>query len=437
MMVAAALFAAGCGMSSRGAPAPNTEKHAGATEPLAVTVGPPARATLRRHVSQPGQIQAFEQTAIVAKIPGYVHKWLVDIGDVVKQGQVLAELWVPELEAEVKQKDAQVQQAAKALTTAQAQVITADALVREAEAGLRRAEAARNYWQSQSERFARLTKNDVLDKQTQEETQNQFRAAAASLQEVQAKVTSARANHAEKEAARAKAEADVRAAEADRQRVAALAGYAKLTAPYGGVVTRRNVNTGQFVQPATSPKGDVLFVVERADPVRVFVAVPEADAAWVRDGVAALVRVQVLPGQEFKGAVTRSSWSLDRTTRTLLAEIDLPNADGRLRPGMYAYATLTAERPDVLSLPASAIVTEGDVNRGYQTYCYEVADGKGRRLLVEVGAGDGTRVEVLQKQIPPSHPGGPPRWVNFTGQEQIVLNDAAALKDGEAVKVGR
>jgi RND family efflux transporter MFP subunit len=413
-------------MPSRGAPSPEADKPA--AEPRTVHVAPPARATLRRSVDQPGQIQAFEQTAIVAKIPGYVRTWNVDIGDPVKKDDVLAELRVPELDAEVRQKDAQVKQADKALVMAQAQVATADALVREAEAGLTRAEAGRSYWQSQNERFARLTKNDVLDKQTQEETLNQFRSATAAYQEAQAKVTSARANHAERIAARDKAEADVQAAKADRDRVAALAGYTKLTAPYAGTVTRRTVNTGQFVQPATEPKGDVLFVVERTDTVRIFVAVPEADAAWVRKGVPASVRVQVLPGQEFKGSVTRTSWALDRTTRTLLTEIDLKNPDGRLRPGMYAYATVTAERPDVLSLPAGAVVTEGDVNRGYQTFCYEVVDGTARRLPIQTGAAAGSRVEVLKKQAAAG-------WADFTGQEQIVQADAAALKDGERVTV--
>jgi multidrug efflux pump subunit AcrA (membrane-fusion protein) len=397
----------------------------------------PERRTIRRTVGQPGYIQAFEQTQVVAKVPGYVEKWNVDIGDRVRKGDVVAELWVPELAAELKLKDEQVRQAEKALAMARAQVATAKAQVEEAKAGIARAEANRNYWRSQSERMARLARGSgVVDKQSEEETANQLRSAAAALTEAAAKVESARGNQAEKEAAKDKAEADVRAAGADRQRVAALAGYATLRAPYDGVVTERNVNAGQFVQPATGARGDVLFLVERTDPVRVFVAVPEADAVWVGVGAPARVRVQALLGQEFSGKVTRTAWSLNSTTRTLRTEIDLPNPDGRLRPGMYAYATVSGEYRDVLALPASAVVTQGDVNAGYQTFCYVVEYGKVRRTPIDVGARNEELVEVLKKQTKPARPGDGPRWEPFTGEEEVVKGDLSGLKDGQAVEVG-
>ena len=167
------------------------------------------------------------------------------------------------------------------------------------------------------------------------------------------------------------------------------------------------------------------------------VAVPEADADWVRPGASAKVYVQVLPGQEFSGTVTRTAWSLDRTARTLLTEIDLPNRDGRLRPGMYASATIGAGRPDALSLPASAVVTEGEITRGYQTYCYEVVDGKARRLPFQLGLVGQDRVEVLKKQAAAATSGATPQWVDFSGQEKIVKADVAGLKDGDSVTVER
>ncbi len=157
--------------------------------------------------------------------------------------------------AELKLKEEQVQQARKALAMTKAQVVTAQAQVQEAQAGLSRAEATHNYWQGQSARFTSLVKDSVLDKQTQEETLNQFRSAAAALSEAKAKVESAKAVVLEKESASEKAEADIRAAEADRQRQADLVGYATLTAPFDGVVTQKNVNTKQFVQPATGGQG--------------------------------------------------------------------------------------------------------------------------------------------------------------------------------------
>jgi hypothetical protein len=122
----------------------------------------------------------------------------------------------------------------------------------------------------------------------------------------------------------------------------------------------------------------------------------------------------------------RSSYSLRPQSRTLLAEIDLPNPDDLLRPGMYAYADIRAERGDVLSLPASAVTTQGDVNEGYQEYCLVLENGKIRRMFIEVGARGEGRVQVLKKQVR----GG---WEAFGGEERVVLGDLSALADGQVV----
>jgi multidrug efflux pump subunit AcrA (membrane-fusion protein) len=389
------------------------------------------RATIRRSVGQPGSVQAFEQTSIVARIPGYVRKWNVDRGDRVRKGDVLAELSVPEMVSELELKTEQVAQARKALAVAAAQVDTARARVLEAEAALARAEATHAYWKGQSERFGGLVKKNVLDQQTGEEVLTQHRSAAAALEEARAKIVSARAACREKEAARDRAEVDIRAAEADRRRQADLLAYSRLTAPYDGVVTQRNVDTGKFVRPATGAPEDVLYVVEQTDVVRVFVSVPEADAPWVSVGTPATVRLQALE-EKLDGEVTRTAWSLNPATRTLLAEIDLPNPHGRLRPGMYVHATLEAQWPDVLTLPAAAVVTEGDVNVGYRNFCWIVEDGRVRRTRVQVGARDEERVEVRKKEVAGPE-GGKHRWVAMTGEEEVVAGDLAGLTDGQAV----
>jgi multidrug efflux pump subunit AcrA (membrane-fusion protein) len=430
---AAALLAVagGCRQPSAGAPADK-----GKEQPVrAVAVVKPERKTIRRQVGLPGVIQAFERTSILARVPGYVQQWNVDLGDPVQKGEVLAELWVPEMVDELKLKEEQVEQARKILAMAQAQVGTARARVQEAEAGLARAEATHDYWKRQSARFDSLVKGAVLDRQTQEETLNQYQSAVAAVKEAKAKIESARALQQEKEAARDKAEVDIRAAEAERRRQADLVGYARLLAPYKGIVTQRSINTGQFVQPATGVSGDVLYVVERTDVVRVFVSVPETDADWVRVGAPAEVRVQALQDQEFRGKVTRTARSLNGTTRTLLTEIDLPNPENRLRPGTYAYATIDAEWPDVPTLPASAVVTEGDVNVGYQTFCYLVENDRVKRTPIRVGARNDQLVEVLKKQVAETRTGEGPRWEVFTGQEEVVRGDLSGLKDGQQIMV--
>jgi RND family efflux transporter MFP subunit len=346
------------------------------------------------------------------------------------------------MEEELKQKQAlvaqaaaQVEQAQAAEASAEAACATAQALVREAEAGRRRVQAGYERWESEYKRLQGLVARKVIDEQTRDETLNQFKAAAAAREEVEAKVQSAEAAARESTARRDQARADVAAAQArrqvaqaDEQRMRALLGYAMIRAPFDGVVTSRHVDTGHYLQPATGARGEPLFVVARVDPVRVFVDVPEADASPLRPGAAARVRVQVLHDQEFTGTVTRTSWALDPRTRTLRVEIDLPNRDGRLRPGMYAYAAITLDHPGALTLPAAAVLKQGE-----STVCYRVEDGKALRTPVQVGLSDGRLVEVLKKQ-PPGREGV---WEDWRGTEEVVANNPAALADGQAVRVAK
>lgn len=428
LLLALLFLAAGCADAPRTVTGP-----AVSPAPVKVQVVAPQRRTMDRHVSQPGHIQAFEQTPIFAKVPGYVQKWCVDIGDTVHKGELLAELWIPEMVSELKFKKEQVQQAKHALSLAKSQIGTAAATVAKAEAALGRAAALHDYWKGQSEQFGKLVTQNVLDRQTKEDAHNQFRAAMAAVTEAQAAISEARSLQHEKEVAHAKAEIDVKAAQADLERQADLVRYASFQAPYDGVITRRNVNTFDFVQPPTAGKGDPLYVIERRDVMRIFVDVPEAASVWVTKGSAARVRIAALRGREYAGKVARTSYALDRATRTLLVEIDLPNPNDELRPGMYAYATVEAQLPDVLTLPASAVLTEGDVNVGYQHFCYVVENGRLRRTQIETGARNERLVEVLQKRVPDGG-GAARRWDAFTGAEAVVRGELSGLKDGQAAE---
>src|SRR5262249_33016157 len=152
------------------------------------------------------------------------------------------------------------------------------------------------------------------------------------------------------------AEARLAVAQKAREYARTLLRYTKIPAPFDGVITRRNLNEGYFVQPANGRKGEALFVVDQVDPVRVFVNVPELEAVWVRDQDEATVEGRALHGRKFKGTVTRTARSLDPTTRTLKTEIDLPNPAGDLVPGTYVDVTITPERRNVWTLPESAVV---------------------------------------------------------------------------------
>jgi HlyD family secretion protein len=439
-----ALLIGGCGRPTAAAP------QAAATDPQLVTVNTvrPQRGSIRRTISQPGYIQAYEQTPLFSKIAGYIRTLNVDIGDRVSKELVLAELYVPEMEVDLAQKNAlvaqadrEVKQAEEAVRVAEADFHSSLAKVQATEATRRRAEAQLQRDQARYERLAQAGRSGTIGKEDVEENRLTAETSRAGMAEVQAQVHSAQAECDASKARWDKSKVDVAVAAAhlevaqkNRDQVQTLLGYSKITAPFDGVVTQRNVDTGHFVQPATGPNSQALFVVMRTDIMRIRVEVPEADAAWVAQGTAAQIRIPVMKSYEHNGKVTRTSWSLDRTARTLLAEIDVSDPHGKLRPGMYAYATLTAERPNVMTLPASAVITEGDVNQGYGTYCFIVENGKTWRTAIDVGARDGQRVEVLKKQTRPAKSGEQGQWQDFSGNEEVVQGKLADLHDGQPIR---
>ena len=222
--------------------------------------------------------------------------------------------------------------------------------------------------------------------------------------------------------------AKVKVSEADERKAAAMLAYTKVTAPYDGVVTVRNANTGDYVQAVTGDKStanpSAIFVVARIDLVRVFVDVPEAYARYVQKGTKAVVRAEALSGLQIPAAVTRTSWAIREKTRTLRAEIDLSIKDyDGLRPGMYVYAKVLVQRSNVYALPQQALMVSGN-----QTYCYLLRSAKAVKTPVQAGISDGTWVEVDQMKIDDP-------WRKVTGDEDVILADLSELTDGQTVKV--
>jgi RND family efflux transporter MFP subunit len=361
----------------------------------------PVRATVRHPIEQPGfNIEAFQETPLFTRVTGYVGKWHVDIGDRVRKDDVLAELYVPEMEVELKQKEAAVQQASAQVQQSQALVLAA--------------QAQHDRTKSQHERFQRIGQG-VIDKENVDEVKLQHEMAKAGLAKARADV--------------AAAEAHVEVSQAARDYARTMLQYAKVRAPYDAVVTQRNINAGDLVQPAgMGPKGLALFVVQQVDPVRVFVNVPGADAPWSQDGDAVGLRLQGAGGVVYQGKITRNARSLNPQARTLRTEIDLPNPQGKLLPGMYVQATIIVEHPNVWTLPASAIVTEGD-----QTVCYRVIDSKAIRTPLQIALAGGGLVEVLRKQVKSPSPGEDGRWEDISGDEEVAGN-AAGLSDGQTIR---
>jgi len=424
--VSLAVIASGCGHK----PAADKQPADKVATIQQVVAAPPQRKTLTLTTTQPGRIEAFQETPLHAKTAGYVDEVLVDIGDIVNKDQTIITLSIPELLDDVEQKEAliaqaeaEVKQAESSVVAASAAAETAQSKIKEMEAGIGRAEADYERWKSEHARIKELAGKGSVTKKLEEETYSQLRAAEATTREVSSKAESARTAAYEAQANVGKAKADLGAAEA-RLRVAradlahakTMLGYTQIKAPFDGTVTRRDVDTGHFVQPASGGTGEPLMVVARTDTVRIFVNVPEMEAPYVDANDPAKIRVQALTASEYEAKVVRSSWSLQESNRSIRVEIDVPNPHGVMRPGMYATATIKlAERENALVVPAAAIVRDAS-----GTACMAVEDGKIVRRPVELGLRSGSEIEIVS---------------GIDENLLIVQKQPETLKPGQAVAI--
>ena len=414
-----------------------------AAPPIKVTPIKPIKKTLVRMVEQPGQVEAFEEAPLFAKVTGYVQKLHVDLGDKVtgpkydetgKQtapGQVLCELAVPELNEEhaqklalIEQAEANVQQAVSGIQVAEAMIASTHAKVAESEAAAERDQAIYDRWKSEATRVAELVKSGSLSRKVSDETTSQLQAADADRRQTAAKVRSATAMTHEAKALVEKAKSDhiaararLKVATADAERTKTMLDYTLIRAPFDGRIGARHIHIGHLVRAAAGGNDSPLLVVVGIDKVRVKVDVPEADAVLIQDGCDATVRVPSSPGTSFPGKVARSGWSLDPATRTLRVEIDVDNASGALRQGMYVTSELKAAvRENVLALPRASVLTMDKV-----TFCHVIdTTGKVSRAPVQLGIQSGAEVEIRS---------------GLTGDEQVIGANSAAFKEGQVVEV--
>lgn len=262
----------------------------------------------------PGTVQAFQQTPIFARTAGYVSKRFVDIGDHVRAGQVLATIEDPQTRQSLSQAQAMLMQLKAQLVQAQANAHLS-------------------------------TLNNTRNQQLQQE--GVISQAAADNFTAQAGVNDATVNAAR---------ANIAAGEANVKSLQEQASFSRVTAPFNGVILARNIDTGSLISAGSATNVTQLFTIGQADKVRVFTNVPQSSAPAVMGASTALVQFRELPGRTFTGSVTRNSAAIDPVSRTLLAEIDLPNTDGKILPGMFATVTFATRNatPPVL-IPANAL----------------------------------------------------------------------------------
>jgi len=427
---------------------PAQSKSTVSTRPRVALVSP-AKRTLERSVGQPSYVYAYEQTSLYPKVSGFIQKWYVDIGDSIKKGQPICDIYVPELTAELEQKKALVAQqevnvklAEQMVSVAQQYQAAAAAQIKEAQANVKKYAASVERWESEVKRLGGLASERVIDQQVLTETRKQLKADQASQEAAQATTSAAEATERARAADVEKAKVDVDASRAKvvvdkaaEQRLAALVSYTHITAPYDGTVVVRNANTWDYVQPgsgdlsASAPawdestnRGAPIYVVARTDQVRIYIDVPETEASYVTVKTPAKVMFPALAGEEIDAPVTRTSWSLNTRSRTLRAEVDLPNPDRRLLPGMYAYGRVLIKRPDVWAVPLECVVAQGN-----QNVCYLYDHGKALLTPVQTGINDGTWIELVRKQV-----GG--SWAPFTGSEELIKGDLGELANEQAVE---
>jgi multidrug efflux pump subunit AcrA (membrane-fusion protein) len=301
----------------------------------------------------PGTTLAYLQASIYARASGYLTKRLVDIGDHVKQGQLLAVIDAPDLDQQVAQARSAVLTSESNLAQLQAQLILSKA-----------------NW----ERYQVLVAKGVFSKQDGDTQEANYRSAEANV-------------HA--------AESSVQASKDNLNRLTVLQKYERVTAPFAGVITARNVDVGALISasgsgygsntpssggdasnsgasgsttssvaPSTGgAQGGQIFAMATLDPLRVLASVPEDNAAAIHVGQAASVAFQAVPGQQVQGHVTRTSSSIDSNSRTLLVEVQVRNPNDKFLPGMYAVINFAdAKTVPPLTVPGEAIVVRGGKN---------------------------------------------------------------------------
>ncbi|HEY8333733.1 MAG TPA: efflux RND transporter periplasmic adaptor subunit [Tardiphaga sp.] len=320
-------------------------------------------------VTLPATTTAFEAANIFARTSGYIARRVVDIGDRVKAGDLLAEIIAPELDHQIAQARATLQQN---------------------QAALQQTQASRDLADATNGRDSRLVKQGWL---TLQQGDNDRLTLAAQ----QAAVNVAQSNIAAQEA-------QIRILTQEKS-------YQRVVAPFDGVITQRNIDNGSLVQSGST----FMFTLMRSNVIRVQLFVPQDAAFGVTPGVTASIHVPEIPDRVFDGTVTRTASAVQPGSRTLLTEVDIANPDGALSPGIYCTVDLhVPQKAPALTVPADAVIFDAGGTR-----VLVVENGVAHMRKVTIARDFGTSVEVSN---------------GIKAGDQVVLNPAVNLADGEQVK---
>jgi multidrug efflux pump subunit AcrA (membrane-fusion protein) len=376
-----------------------------------VTTAKVRRAPVDTTVALPGNLSALLESSIYARAAGYVRKRYVDIGDRVREGQLMAEIDAPELDQQVAQSRAAVSQAGQQLSQAKAALV--------------QAESQRDLAKLTAERYNNLVAKGAVARQDADTQESNYKTSDALVVAQQANVEAAADN--------------VKQAQANLDRVISLQDFKSVKAPFAGVVTARNIDagalisatgTGQGASPnsmsgAQAANGNEMFRVAQIGTIRILISVPQANAPGIVTGMPADVAVNEFPGRTFAGKVTRTASSLDPNSRTMLVEVQVPNRDGKLLPGMYAEVRFRSHRDSPpLLVPGDSLIT---TNAGIQIAVLKDApadankDGKVKQIHlqpVKIGRDYGAETEII---------------AGLEGTETVVVNPGDEVREGALV----
>lgn len=313
-------------------------KQPGGTAPAAQTPSTPN--TKPPTLTLPAMLIADESADIYAKASGFVGSVVVDIGSKVKKGDVLAQLDIPEMADELRHGEATLASKKARVDALKAKVAQAQLMIESARADHQRATAERELSRITHQRKAELHTEKAIPDQELDEAKSRMAISEAEVLIAQAKVAAAEGNLRVAEADVAAAESEETVAQADVARLKTLINYTTITAPFDGTVSARNVDTGAFVRSAAQSAGAPLFTLKTTHRLRVVIDVPEEQAALVHPGTPLDVQVQTLLGSALKLTVSRTANAIRSDTRTMRAEADLDNSEGRFIPGMYAKVVI-------------------------------------------------------------------------------------------------
>ncbi|MGI8990463.1 MAG: efflux RND transporter periplasmic adaptor subunit [Bryobacteraceae bacterium] len=352
----------------------------------------------------PGNITPLTEAYIYARASGYVKRRFVDIGDRVRAGQLLAEIDSPELAQ-------QVQQARAGLGQSRAQLGQTQAALGQARSQLKLAAVTLERWNV-------LVGRGVLSKQEGDQKQADYENAEANVRAAEADVKAAQDN--------------VGASEANLNRLIEMQGFTNVRAPFAGVITARNIDTGALISASGAGQGNSaggtaassangsqnseMFRIAQIGTLRIMVNVPQSNAPAIHLGQQADIMLQEYSRRKFAGHVTRTASSLDQNSRTMLTEVQVANPDRLLLPGMYSQVrfTSTRENPPLL-IPGDSLVTRGS---GPQVAIL-LPGNKVHYQSVDIGRDYGTDIEVSS---------------GLQGTEYVIVNPSDDAKEGATVR---